>query len=67
MRRKLYLTRKNLATLINFSSVNIFVNEELTPENHKVSFHCQQIKHRDRIKKKHPRDGVVQATSPIIS
>lgn len=53
--KKALFNKKKLSNINKFffglSNIDIFVNEKLTPENHKVSFHCRQIKHCDRIEK----------------
>ena len=44
----------------------IFINENLTPNNKKIAFHCRELKRNGRIDKTFSRDGIVQITSKDI-
>ena len=45
---------------------HIFINENLTPTNNKIAFHCRELKRNGRIDKINSRDGIVQIFSKDI-
>ena len=48
------------------SSDNIFINENLTPMNNKIVFHCRELKSNGQIDKTYSRDGVIHIASSNI-
>ena len=48
------------------SSDNIFIDENLTPVNNKIAFHCRKLKSNGQIDKTHSRDGVIHIASSNI-
>ena len=48
------------------SSANIFINENLTPMNNKIAFHCRKLKCNGQIDKTYWRDGVIHIASSNI-
>ena len=48
------------------SSDNIFINENLTPMNSKIVFHCRKLKSNGQIDKTYSRDGVIHIASSNI-
>ena len=48
------------------STDNIFTNENLTPMNNKIPFHCRKLKRNGQINKTYSRDGVIHIASSNI-
>ena len=48
------------------SSDNIFINENLTPMNNKIAFHCRKPKRNGQIDKTNSRDGVIHIAGTNI-
>ena len=48
------------------SSANIFINENLTPMNNKIVFHCRKVTRDGQIDKTCSRDGVMHIASSNI-
>ena len=48
------------------SSDNIFIDENLTPVNNKIAFHCRKLKRNGQIDKTYSRDGVIHIASSNI-
>ena len=48
------------------SSDNIFINENLTPMNNKIAFHCRKLKCNGQNDKIYSRDGVIHIPSSNI-
>ena len=69
--KKALVNRKGLKNIDKTSiglekSHGIFINENLTPNNKKIAFHCRELKRNGRIDKTFSRDGIVQITSKNI-
>ena len=47
-------------------SHGILINENLTPTNNKIAFHCRELKRSGRINKRYLRDGILQIVSKDI-
>ena len=47
----------NKPSLSMSSSDNVFINENLTPMNNKIAFHCRKLKRNGQIDKTYSRDG----------
>ena len=45
---------------------NIFINENLTPTNNKIAFHCRELKRNGRIGKTYSRNGIMEILSKDI-
>ena len=56
----------NKSSLSLSSSDNIFINENLTPVNNKIAFHCRKLKCNGQIDKTYWRDGVIHIASSNI-
>ena len=56
----------NKSSLSMSSSHTIFINENLTPVNNKIAFHCKKLKRNGLIDKTHSRDGVIHIASSNI-
>ena len=56
----------NKSSLSMSSSDNIFINENLTPMNNKIAFHCRKLKRNGQIDKTYSRDGVIHIASSNI-
>ena len=63
-RNRLKNTDRTSIGLENLHS--IFVNENFTPTNDKISFHCRELKRNGRIDKTYSRDCIVQIVSKDI-
>ena len=67
--KKALINRKKLITmdksLLGLSD-NVFINENLTPQNGKIYFHCRQLKRSGKIENTYTRDGIVQITSQSV-
>ena len=63
-RNRLKNTDRTSIGLENLHS--IFVNENFTPTNNKISFHCRELKRNGRIDKTYSRDCIVQIVSKDI-
>ena len=49
-----------MGSLIGYTNLkNIFINENLTPTNRKLAFHCSKLKHDSHIQKMSTGNGVV--------
>ena len=69
--KKALINRKGLininkSSLSLSSSDNIFINENLTPMNNKIAFHCRKLKCNGQIDKTYWRDGVIHIASSNI-
>ena len=67
--KKALINRKKLITMDKSSlglSNDVFINENLTPQNGKIYFHCRQLKRIRKIENTYTRDGIVQIASPDI-
>ena len=68
---KALINRKGLKN-IDITSIGlgkshgILINENLTPTNNKIAFHCRELKRNGRIDKTYSRDGIVQIVSKDI-
>ena len=60
------LTNINKSSLSQSSSDNIFINENLTPRNNKIAFHCRKLKRNGQINKTYSRDEVMHIASSNI-
>ena len=63
--KKPLVNRKGLKNIDRTSvglqkSHSIFINENLTPTNSKIVFHCRELKRNGRIDKTYSRDSIVQ-------
>ena len=47
-------------------SLSIFINENLTPINNKIAFHCWELKRNGGIDKTYSRERIVQIVSKEI-
>ena len=56
----------NKSSLSMSSSDKIFINENLTPMNNKIAFHCRKLKRNGQIDKTYSRDGVIHIASSNI-
>ena len=68
---KALINRKGLKNIDRTSvglgkSHGILINENLTPTNNKIAFHCRELKHNGRINKRYSRYGIVQIVSKDI-
>ena len=61
-RRKLNDIDKRKLGLSN----NIFISENLSPQNNKISYHCRRLKRSGQIEKTYTRDGIINITSQNI-
>ena len=50
----------------SLSSDHIFINENLTPVNNKIAFHCRKLKRNGQIDKTYSRDGEIHIASRNI-
>ena len=69
--KKALINRKGLininkSSLSLSSSDNIFINQNLTPMNNKIAFHCRKLKRNGQIDKTYSRDGVIHIASSNI-
>ena len=48
------------------SSDNIFINENLTPMNNKIAFHCRKLKCNGQVDETYSGDGVIHIASSNI-
>ena len=69
--KKALINRKGLININKFphslsSSGNIFINENLTPTNNKISFHCRKRKRNDQIDKTYLRCWLIHIASSNI-
>lgn len=67
--KKALINRKKLITMDKSSlglSNDVFINENLTPENGKIYFHCRQLKRLRKVENTYTRDGIVHLASPNI-
>ena len=69
--KKALINRKGLINISKSSrslssSGNIFINENLTPMNNKIAFHCRKRKRNDQIDKTYSRCGVINIASSNI-
>ena len=61
------LNRSKLRKIPSTSSnYNIFINENLTLRNSKITFLCRKLKRADHIEKTFARDGTVHISRPDI-
>ena len=69
--KKALVNRKSLKTIDKSSiglsnSSDIFINENLTPTNSKLAFHCRKLKREGFVDRNFSRDGVVCITSKNV-
>ena len=65
--KKALINRKGLQTSLSLSSSDyIFMNENLTPVNNKIAFHCRKLKRNGQIDKTYLRDGVIHIANSNI-
>ena len=64
----LFINRKHAKkALISLpSSDDIFINENLTPMNNMIAFHCRKLKRNGQIDKTYSRDGAIHIASSNI-
>ena len=70
--KKALINRKGLMNICKFSlsmssSDNIYINENLTPMNNKIAFHCGKLKHNGQIDKTYSKDWVIHIASSNIT
>ena len=68
---KTLINRKGLKNIDRTSiglgkSHGILINENLTPTNDKIAFHCRELKRNSRINKRYSRDGILQIVSKDV-
>ena len=62
-----FLNRSKLRKIPSTSpNYNIFINENLTLRNSKITFLCRKLKRADHIEKTFTRDGTVHISRPDI-
>ena len=69
--KKALINRKGLTNISKYSrslsgSNNIFINENVTPMNNKIAFHCRKLQRNGQIDKTYSRDGVIHIASSNI-
>ena len=67
--KKALINRKKLITMDKSSlglSNDVFINENVRPQNGKIYFHCRQLKRIRKIENTYTRDGIVHIASPDI-
>ena len=69
--KKALVNRKSLKNIDKSSiglsnSSDIFINENLTPTNSKLAFHCRKLKREGFVDRNFSRDGVVCITSKNV-